>query len=177
MHVAHEFLDNVHTIEGSLLHERADSGEATSRGDLRQMRSVYLYSLQYGLSGKADLIEERSGEIYPIEFKKGRRGDWGNDRVQLCAQALALEEMLGRQIPRGFLYYAATGQRQEVRFTAELRQETLDTIAKVRELMHTGERPPAIYMPKCKGCSLYRICLPRETAMIQSKISARTIHK
>lgn len=174
MHVAHEFLDNVHTIEGSLLHERADSGEATRRGDLLQIRSVYLYSLQYGVSGRADLIEEHSGEIYPIEYKKGRRGDWGNDQIQLCAQALALEEMLAREILRGFLYYATTGRRQEIHFTAALRQETLETIAKVRELMQTGERPPALYMPKCKGCSLYRVCLPRETALIKTKMTSRT---
>jgi CRISPR-associated exonuclease Cas4 len=174
MHVAHEFLDNVHTIEGSLLHERADSRETTRRGDLLQLRSVSLYSLQYGLTGKADLIEERPGEVYPVEYKKGRRGDWGNDQIQLCAQALALEEMLGREIPRGFLYYAATGRRQEVRFTAELRQETLATIAKVRALMQTGERPPAIYTPKCQGCSLYRICLPREMMLIKTKLPSRT---
>jgi CRISPR-associated exonuclease Cas4 len=173
MHVAHEFLDNVHTIEGTLLHERADSGEGTRRGDLLQIRSVYLHSLQYGLTGRADLIEERSGELYPIEYKKGRRGDWGNDQIQLCAQALALEEMAGREISRGFLYYAATGRRQEIHFTAALRQETLETIAKVRELMQTGARPPALYMPKCKGCSLYRVCLPRETALIKTKMTPK----
>jgi CRISPR-associated exonuclease Cas4 len=202
MHVAHEFVDNAHTIEGSLLHERADAREATRRGDLLQLRSVYLYSLKYGLTGKADLIEERSGEVYPVEFKKGRRRagrtarrhptlqesetnkrtsaaeaegltGWGNDQIQLCAQALALEEMLGREIPRGFLYYAATGRRQEVRFTAVLRQATLATIAKVRALMQTGERPPAVYTPKCKGCSLYRICLPREMALIRTTLSSR----
>ncbi len=71
MHVAQEFMENIHTIEGSLLHERSDSGEETRRGDLWQIRSVYLYSYTYGLSGKADLVEERSGEIYPVEFKKG----------------------------------------------------------------------------------------------------------
>jgi CRISPR-associated exonuclease Cas4 len=173
MHVAHEFLDNAHTIEGTLLHERADSGEGTRRGDLLQIRSVYLHSLQYGLTGRADLIEERSGELYPIEYKKGRRGDWGNDQIQLCAQALALEEMAGREISRGFLYYAATGRRQEIHFTAALRQETLETIAKVRELMQTGARPPALYMPKCKGCSLYRVCLPRETALIKTKMTPK----
>lgn len=205
MHVAHEFLDNVHTIEGSLLHERADSGEATRRGDLQQIRSVYLYSLQYGLTGKADLIEEQSGEIDPVEFKKGRRKTgmhsrknlslegmetsqgkgagategttgWGNDQLQLCAQALALEEMVGREIPRGFLYYAATGRRQEIQFTAALRQETLETIAKVRELLQTGARPPALYMPKCKGCSLYRVCLPRETTLIKTTMAPRTMN-
>jgi len=173
MHVAHEFVENVHTIEGSLLHERADSREETRRGDLLQLRSVYLYSFKYGLTGKADLIEERPGEIYPVEYKKGRRGGWSNDQIQLCAQALALEEMLEREIPRGFMYYAATGRRQEVQFTPELRQETLKTIAKVRELLLTGERPPAIYMPKCKGCSLYQVCLPRETALARKSLSAQ----
>jgi CRISPR-associated exonuclease Cas4 len=174
MHVAHEFLDNAHTIEGSFLHERADAGEATRRGELWQVRSVQLYSTHYGLTGKADLLEEQSGEIYPVEYKKGRRGEWDNDQIQLCAQALALEEMLGRDISRGFLYYAATGRRQEVRFTADLRQETIETIAKVREMLNSGQRPPAIYTPKCKGCSLYRVCLPRETALMRAKIEERT---
>ena len=174
MHVAHEFFDNPHTVEGTLLHERADSGEATRRGDLWQVRSVYLYSTRYGLTGKADLIEEQSGEIYPVEYKKGRRGEWSNDQVQLCAQALALEDMLCRDIPRGFLYYAATGRRQEVPLTEELRQETIETIARVRALLRGGQRPPAIYASKCKGCSLYRVCLPRETALLQATLKERT---
>jgi CRISPR-associated exonuclease Cas4 len=174
MHVAHEFFDNAHTVEGTLLHERADSGEATRRGDLWQVRRVYLYSIRYGLTGKADLIEEQSGEIYPVEYKKGRRGEWGNDQVQLCAQALALEDMLRRDIPRGFLCYAATGRRQEVPLTKELRQETIETIARVRELLHGGQRPSATYAPKCKGCSLYRVCLPRETALLRATLKERT---
>jgi CRISPR-associated exonuclease Cas4 len=173
MHVAHEFFDNAHTVEGTLLHERVDSGEATRRRDLWQVRSVYLYSTRYGLTGKADLIEEQSGEIYPVEYKKGQRGDWSNDHVQLCAQALALEDMLRRDISRGFLYYAATGRRQEVPLTEDLRQETFDTIARVRELIRGGQRPPAIYAPKCKGCSLYRVCLPRETALLQATLKER----
>jgi CRISPR-associated exonuclease Cas4 len=170
MHVAHEFFDNAHTVEGTLLHERADSGEATRRGDLWQVRSVYLYSTRHGLTGKADLIEEQSGELYPVEYKKGRRGEWSNDQVQLCAQALALEDMLRRDIPRGSLYYAATGRRQEVPLTEELRQETIEIIARVRELIRGGQRPPAVYAPKCTGCSLYRVCLPRETALLQATL-------
>jgi CRISPR-associated exonuclease Cas4 len=126
------------------------------------------------LTGKADLIEEQSGEIYPVEYKKGRRGEWTNDQVQLCAQALALEDMLSRDISRSFLYYAATGRRQEVPLTEELRQEALDTIARVRELICSDQRPPAIYAPKCKGCSLYRVCLPRETALLQATLKERT---
>jgi CRISPR-associated exonuclease Cas4 len=76
--------------------------------------------------------------------------------------------MLGRDVSRGFLYYAATGRRQEVRLPEELRQETIETIAGVRELLRAGQRPRAIYTPKCKGCSLYRVCLPRETALLQA---------
>jgi CRISPR-associated exonuclease Cas4 len=168
MHVAHEFFENAHTVAGTLLHERADSGDATRRGELWQVRSVYLHSTRYGVTGKADLIEEQSGEIYPVEYKKGRRGEWGNDQVQLCAQALALEDMLRCDVPRGFLYYAATGRRQEVPLTEALRQETIETIARVRELLRGDQRPPATYAPKCQGCSLYRVCLPRETALLQA---------
>jgi CRISPR-associated exonuclease Cas4 len=123
-----------------------------------------------GIAGKADVIEERAGEIYPIEYKKGHRGKWTNDALQLCAQALCLEEMLGRTVDRGFIYYAATGRRQEVLFTPELRQQTLDTIAVVCHLLDSGERPPNPYTPRCKGCSLYDICLARKTARLQHSI-------
>jgi CRISPR-associated exonuclease Cas4 len=81
--------------------------------------------------------------------------------------------MLGREVSRGFLYYATTGRRQEVPLTEALRQETLDTIVRVRELIRGGQRPPAVYGPKCKGCSLYRVCLPRETALLQATLKER----
>lgn len=161
--VEHMFIENEHTVEGTLQHTRANSGETNTREDVLQMRSVYLYSQSLGIAGKADVIEEKAGERYPIEHKKGHTGKWTNDALQLCAQALCLEDMLGRTVDRGFLYYAATGRRQEVRFTPELRQQTLDTIAAVRHLLDSGARPPNPYTPRCKGCSLYDICLPKET--------------
>jgi CRISPR-associated exonuclease Cas4 len=167
------FTENEHTIEGSLQHSRANSGETSARDDALQLRSVYLYSHTLGISGKADVIEERQGEISPVEHKKGRRGDWRNDALQLCAQALCLEEMTGREASKGYIYYAATGRRQEVPFTPELRQQTLDTIAAVRRLIESGERPPNPYTPRCKGCSLYDICLPRETAQLRGEPSVR----
>lgn len=169
--VAGEFLENPHTVEGALLHERSDSSERTVRGDLIQTRTVYLYSQQYGLTGIADVVEEKSGEIYPVEHKKGRRGDWKNDQLQLCAQALCLEEMLhlAESVPRGFLYYAATGQRKEIPFTKELRTYTLNTIAAVRKLLETQERPDIRYGPRCRGCSLYPICLPKEVERLKAK--------
>jgi CRISPR-associated exonuclease Cas4 len=165
--VENTFLDNEHTVEGSLQHTRADSGEVSSRDGTLQLRSVYLYARRLGICGKADVIEEKEGELYPIEHKKGRRGEWRNDALQLCAQALCLEEMNGKPVTRGYIYYAATGRRQEVEFSPDLRQQTIDTIAAVRRLIESGERPPNPYTPRCKGCSLYDLCLPRETARLR----------
>jgi CRISPR-associated exonuclease Cas4 len=194
--VENTFLDNEHTVEGSLQHVRANSGETSARDDALQLRSVYLYSHKLGISGKADVIEERAGEIYPVEHKrgkrrvepffqessspvrdcnehkKGRRGQWTNDALQLCAQALCLEEMTGRTVGKGYLYYAATGRRQEIEFSPELRQQTLETIAAVRRLIESGERPPNPYTPRCKGCSLYDVCLPKESAQLRGEAKA-----
>jgi CRISPR-associated exonuclease Cas4 len=169
MFVENVFLDNEHTVEGSLQHARANSSEISTRDDALQLRSVYLYSRQLGISGRADVIEEKGGVLYPVEHKKGRRGEWQNDALQLCAQALCLEEMSGKIVPKGYIYYAATGRRQEVEFDPELRQQTIATIAAVRQLLESGVRPPNPYTPRCKGCSLYDICLPKETARLRGE--------
>lgn len=159
-----QFFDNEHTVEGSILHTRADEPTTTRRGDTTQFRSVWLYSEKYGLMGRADVIEEKDGRLYPVELKKGHRGDWKNDQLQLCAQALCLEEMLGGEpIETGYIYYAATGRRQAIQLSAAIRQQTLATIEAVRRLMTTQQRPEAIHGPRCKGCSLYPVCLPKET--------------
>jgi CRISPR-associated exonuclease Cas4 len=85
--------------------------------------------------------------------------------------------MNGKPVARGYIYYATTGRRQEVEFTPELRQQTIDTITAVRRLIESGERPPNPYTPRCKGCSLYDICLPRETARLRGEPSvARKAH-
>lgn len=164
--VENTFLDNEHTVEGTLQHARADSNETSTRDGTLQLRGVHLYSRTYGITGKADVVEEKEGLLCPIEYKKGRRGKWTNDELQLCAQALCLEEMQGQEITQGYLFYAATGRRKEVQFTPELRQQTIDTISAVRQLIESGQRPPNPYTPRCKGCSLSDICLPRETAQL-----------
>jgi CRISPR-associated exonuclease Cas4 len=171
--VENVFVENEYTVEGSLQHTRAHSGEVSSRDGTLQLRSVYLYARRLGICGKADVIEEKDGELYPIEHKKGRRGEWHNDALQLCAQALCLEEMNGKPIPKGYVYYAATGRRQEMEFSPELRQQTINTIAAVRGLIESGERPPNPYTPRCKGCSLYDICLPKETARLNGSQDAK----
>ena len=175
MFVEHEFADNAHTIEGTLGHTRVHAEGQTTRGDLFQLRSTYLYSQRYGICGKADLIEERNGAVYPVEYKKGRMGRWTNDALQLCAQALCLEEMLNAQhstpvrIAQGYIYYASTGRRKAVPLDDTLRQQTVQTIEAVRTLLQTRQRPQVGYSPRCRGCSVYDICLPRETALLQKR--------
>ncbi len=177
--VCSEFVENVHTVEGTLLHERSDSSERTVRGDLIQTRTVYLYSQRYGLSGIADVIEEQGGEIYPVEYKKGQKGDWKNDQLQLCAQALCLEEMLNLPQPilRGFLYYASTGNRKEIPFAEELRTYTIQTIEAVRTLLDTQTRPKVQHNPRCRGCSLYPICLPKEVERLRRNHETHETHE
>jgi CRISPR-associated exonuclease Cas4 len=178
MHVEHEFADNDHTIEGTLGHARVHAEGQTSRNELFQLRSVYLYSKRHGICGKADLIEEHNGAVYPVEYKKGRLGTWTNDALQLCAQALCLEDMLEAshgtpvRIPRGYIYYASTGRRKAVPLTDDLRQQTVQTIDAVRTLLRTRQRPEVDYNPRCKGCSVQLICLPKETAALRRLASA-----
>ena len=176
MFIENVFTENEHTVEGLLQHERANSGERSIQGETLQLRSVYLYSRSLGICGKADVIEEKDGEIYPVEHKRGRRGDWINDELQLCAQALCLEEMLGKFVGRGYLFYAATGRRKEVQFSAPLREKTLSTIQAIRRLTESGERPPNLYTPRCRGCSLYGICLPKETRKLKESLAAKGAH-
>lgn len=174
IHVEDVFIHNEHTMAGTIEHGRSDSGEVTRRGSMTQFRSVWLYSNRLGLIGKADLIEEiRVGDTeartYPVEHKHGRRGDWKNDRLQLCAQALCLEEMLGlaEPIPVAYIYYAQSGRRDQVQLDSGLRQFTEETVARVHELISQGLRPPAVYTHRCRGCSLYQVCLPRETERLR----------
>ena len=156
-----EFSENQYTLDGTRLHERVHTVGDISKGEVYQVRAIWLRSHQYNLTGKADLIEERDGHWMPIEYKRSRKGEFENDEIQLCAQALCLEEMTGQIIPMGYLYYAQSHQRQGVEITTALRQQTLDTLEAVRSLLSTGNRPPATYTPRCKGCSLSEACLPR----------------
>jgi CRISPR-associated exonuclease Cas4 len=169
--VTGQFRETADVVEGGLLHERADSAERTVLGDLVQIRTVWLYSRRYRLIGIADLIEQTARELYPVEYKKGAPGDWKNHQVQLCAQALCLEEMYGlrRPIRRGFLYYAQSGRRQPVKFNRALRARTIRTIKAVRRLFETQQRPRVGYSRKCPCCALYPICLPKEVAILNKR--------
>ena len=156
-----EFEDNQYTIEGTSLHDRVHTLGDNNREEVWQIRAIWLHYDRYQLIGKSDLVEVESGAIYPVEYKRGKKGEWDNDALQVCAQALCLEEMTNKTIEKGYVYYAQSHQRELIEITESLRQETIATIEKVRQLIETGERPRAIYDKRCKGCSLYSQCLPQ----------------
>jgi CRISPR-associated exonuclease Cas4 len=177
-----QWADNVYTAEGTVLHESADiSGHAEVRGDARIARALALQSLRLGLSGKADVVEfhrleEASSGVssgaflpgvrglwqpFPVEYKRGVRKREISYEIQLCAQAICLEEMLGAVVPEGAVFYGKSARRQEVRFTAELRRTTETAAARLHELFAARETPPAVYGPKCEPCSMISLCLPK----------------
>ncbi|MEH2126523.1 CRISPR-associated protein Cas4 [Nostoc sp.] len=168
MFCAGEFTDNQYTIEGTTLHDRVHTTSDVQRGKTWQIRAIWLKSEQYKLIGKSDLIEAESGEIYPVEYKRGRKGEWDNDELQVCAQALCLEEMTGQPVTTGYIYYAHSHQRQLVEINQELRQSAIATIESVTNLLETGAMPKPVYSKCCQGCSLYSQCLPKATDKVKT---------
>ncbi|MEH2355491.1 CRISPR-associated protein Cas4 [Nostoc sp.] len=168
MFCAGEFTDNQYTIEGTSLHDRVHTTSDVQRGETWQVRAIWLKSEQYKLIGKSDLIEAESGQVYPVEYKRGRKGEWDNDELQVCAQALCLEEMTGQPVTTGYIYYAHSHQRQLVEINQELRQSAIATIESVTNLLETGAMPKPVYSKCCQGCSLYSQCLPKATDKVKS---------
>jgi len=167
MFCAGEFIDNQYTIEGTILHDRVHTTGDVNREDTWQIRAIWLKSDKYKLIGKSDLIESENGEFYPIEYKRGHKGEWDNDELQVCAQALCLEEMTGKVINTGYIYYAQTHQRQLVQISEQLRESAIATIEAVQTLLFTGAMPKAIKSKRCEGCSLFSHCLPQTTEKLQ----------
>lgn len=159
IHVDQTYDENLYTIRGKLMHERVDSGDATPSRGVETQRGIPLWSERHGLRGKADVVEWRDGVPYPVEYKVGRRKGQHTD-VQLCAQALCLEEMLGVEVPRGAIYYGATRKRHEVVFDEPLRARTIELIDAVRSMLIAQQLPPAPNDERCPNCSLLHACLP-----------------
>lgn len=162
IHVERLWAENRYTAEGNLLHRKAHGGKATSRPRRRELRAVPLRSLYYGLYGVADVVEQaRGGPARPVEYKRGRPKSNDCDRVQLCAQALCLEEMTGRVVPQGEIFYGANRRRVAVEMSPELRRLTAEACSRLHDLVRGRRTPPADPGPKCDRCSLRALCLPR----------------
>jgi CRISPR-associated exonuclease Cas4 len=179
-----EMLVNDLVLEGTLAHERVhQAGTHKTGAEEIETTRLYLYSEALHLSGFADVIQERAGVIVPVEYKHGHLGEWLNDHVQLCAQALCLEERLadrpetGRkqgplQIPYGYIYYVGSRRRAKVQFTQQLRARTLETIAQALKvaMLKTPPSPLSGKMAaRCPDCSLLPLCMPDEVQMLQSR--------
>ncbi len=164
---AGDFIDNHYTIEGTSLHEKVHRVSQENRDDIWQVRAIWLKSQQYGLIGKSDLIESEKGELYPVEYKRGKQDDWSNDALQVCGQALCLEEMTGKAISTGYVYYAHSHQRQQVNIDKNLRKKAIAVISDIKTMMITDRIPPPVYKPRCKGCSLYNRCLPQSAKKVK----------
>ena len=161
MFCAGEFVENRFTIEGTSLHDRVHSVGEGARDEVVQVRAIWLRSERFGLIGKSDLVEMVDERVIPVEYKRSAKGEWGNDALQVCAQALCLEEMMAVTIAEGYVYYAGSHQRVIVNLDEKLRRETVEMITVVRSLFISGVMPRSEYGAKCKGCSLVDACLPR----------------
>ena len=163
IHNERQWAENRFTAEGRILHERTDAGGHERRGGVTIERSVPLRSLRLGVSGVADVVEIHDGDRpYPIEYKRGRPKAHRADEVQLCAQAICLEEMLATPVPEGALFYGRNRRRKVVSFDAELRALTERIADDTRRMLAAGETPPPEYEArKCDACSLKKVCQPR----------------
>lgn len=178
MYVQGELAVNAPMLEGSLLHERADrvGQETDDRGRLVQRR-VWVWSDRLQIAGFADFVEEKlihnssfllHNSLVPVEYKHGQKGKWDNDEIQLCAQALCLEEMTGQPVPQGEIFYWRSRRRVTVAFDAGLRQQTETAVSHAHHLLTTNQIPDPIHeRHKCKQCSLQPICLPDEVKQLK----------
>ena len=173
IHIEQQWVENRFTAEGRVKHERVDRQEHKTRDGVYIEYAVPLRSLILGLIGKADAIEfhpdtnssnyDSPSKIYPVEHKRGRPKPSYCDWVQLCAQALCLEEMLNTGVHEGAIFYGKPRRRQIVTFDLTLRKETEQTDRNLHALIQSGKTPPAEYnYRKCGGCSLFEICIPKK---------------
>lgn len=163
IHVEQTYDENVYTIRGSLAHQRVDAGEPTMEGGVRVVRDIPLWSDALGLRGKADAVEFRANAPYPVEYKVGRQRGIHAD-LQLCAQALCLEEMLSVAVPVGAIYHHAIRSRREVEFTPALRVRVIEVVEQIRDILTRQIVPTAPNDRRCPSCSLVASCMPAVVA-------------
>ncbi|MCY4640021.1 MAG: CRISPR-associated protein Cas4 [Chloroflexi bacterium] len=151
--------DNAHTVRGTRAHRRVDSGQHRHERGRQVLRAVPLWSEELGISGRADAVEMAGGEVWPVEYKGGTRHGAAAD-LQLCAQALCLEEMLDVTIPHGYVWYGGPRRRLRVELGEELRRELRDVVGQIRAQLLASALPPAPNDARCSECQLRHHCLP-----------------
>lgn len=175
IHIEQQWAENLRTTEGRILHEKAHDGSAAERrGDLMIIRDLAVMSARLGVSGKCDVVEfhrkpagiclhgyEGEWQPYPVEYKRGSSKANDADRLQLCAQAICLEEMLCCDILEGALFYGEVRRREKVEFTEELRKQVVQLFEEMHELYRRQHTPKVRMSRSCNACSLKDICVPK----------------
>jgi CRISPR-associated exonuclease Cas4 len=164
IHLEQIWNENNLTLQGEALHERVDKPESENRQNIRIERSLSIKSEQLRLIGRADVVEFHKEDDkwipFPVEYKRGKPKQGLEDKIQLCAQAICLEESLNCIIQKGALFYGEEKRRLEVCFDIELREATIQAAKGFHEMMESSLLPFSEYGAKCKNCSLLEICMP-----------------
>lgn len=184
IHIENQWAENFRTVDGSLMHEKAhENGSSESRGDLLIVRGLAVHSSSLGVSGQCDVVEFRRNpdgillqnreglwQPFPVEYKRGKPKENNADSLQLCGQAMCLEEMLCCAIPEGALFYGETRRRLSVPFTQELRGQVQGLLTEMHDLFRKQYTPKVKLSKSCNACSLKELCLPK--LMRVKKVSA-----
>ena len=161
IHVEQTFDENLYTLRGRRVHEQVDEIESVTEHGVRVERAMPIWSRRLGLIGKADVVEFHADVPYPVEYKHGPRRQREHDDLQLCAQAMCLEEMTGQAVPRGAIFHHKSRRRREVLFTPDLRTQVEETVAAIRVLLASKRLPPPVNDRRCEKCSLKEACMPQ----------------
>lgn len=165
IHLEQAFAENIHTARGQAVHHLVDTPGYEIKSGVRVERALPVWSDRYNLIGKADLVEfHPDGAVYPVEFKHGAKRQKLHDDIQLAAQAICLEEMLGRPVPAGAIFHATSHRRREVLVTPELKRLVIETAEAIRVMLASGKLPPPVNDARCRECSLKDICQPEALA-------------
>ena len=160
IHVEQTFDENLYTLRGRAVHERVDEPVGEFQEGVRVERGLPLWSKRLGLIGKADVVEFHGATPFPVEYKHGSKREREHDDLQLCAQAICLEEMTGKSVPRGAIFYHSSRRRREVEFTEALRSEVETATDEIRKMMAEKTLPPPVNDSRCRHCSLKESCMP-----------------
>ena len=164
IHVEQTFEDNIYTLRGEIEHQRVDELGNEVRDGVRVERGLPLWSKRLGLTGRADVVEFRGETPYPVEYKHGRKRWRPEAELQLCAQAMCLEEMLGQPVPKGAIFHQGSRRRTEVGFDADLRRRVEEAVGALRALLASKTLPEPVNDARCDLCSLKGSCLPEVLA-------------
>lgn len=161
IHLEQAFEENIHTARGQAVHHLVDTPGYEIKSGVRVERALPVWSDRHNLIGKADLVEfHPDGSVYPVEFKHGAKRQKLHDDIQLAAQAICLEEMLGRPVPAGAIFHATSHRRREVLVTPQLKQLVIETADAIRSMLSSARLPPPANDARCRECSLKDICQP-----------------